>query len=82
MPYIETKDRAELDGDERGPVSAGELNYVLTRLVQRWVGPHPDYATYAAAVGVLETLKLEFYRRAVASYEDVKCAKNGDVYPK
>ena len=80
MPYISKEARAELDQSTRGPVNAGELNYVITRLVLMWIGPHADYATYAAAVGVLETLKLELYRKAIALYEDVKCAKNGEVY--
>ena len=30
--------------------------------------------------GVVECVKLEFYRRAVAAYEDEKCKENGDVY--
>lgn len=80
MPYIKKVDRAELDSHLRGPVSAGELNYVITKEMLRWLGPHADYATYAAGIGVLETLKLELYRKAVARYEDDKCAENGEVY--
>jgi len=80
MPYIPLKDRAELDSGERGPISAGELAYVIARLVKRWVGPTPDYATLAAAVGVLETAKLEFQRQVVEPYENIKISKNGKVY--
>jgi hypothetical protein len=39
-----------------------------------------SYAAIAEAAGVLETAKLEFYRRLAASYEDEKIAENGDVY--
>jgi hypothetical protein len=28
---------------------------------------------------VLESVKLEFYRRAVAAYEDNKIVENGDI---
>jgi len=31
-------------------------------------------------MGVLECIKQEFYRRAVAPYEDKKKEENGDVY--
>ena len=39
-----------------------------------------SYADYNALIGVLESCKLEFYRRAVAAYEDEKSTVNGDVY--
>jgi hypothetical protein len=31
------------------------------------------------AIGVLECIKLEFYRRVAAPYEDVKIKESGDV---
>lgn len=34
----------------------------------------------ADVLGTLECVKLEFYRRVVAPYEDKKCAENGDAY--
>ena len=39
-----------------------------------------DYAALAEAVGVIETAKLELYRRVAAPYEDDKIVENGDVY--
>jgi hypothetical protein len=32
-------------------------------------------------IGALEACKLEFYRRLVSHYEDIKIRSNGDVYP-
>ena len=37
------------------------------------------YEEYNSVVGVLESVKLEFYRRAVAAYEDNKIVENGDI---
>jgi hypothetical protein len=65
-------DRTKLDGD---------LNYSITRLlslVLDLVGS-PKYHSFNAAVGVLECVKLELYRRKVAPYEDQKIEENGDV---
>jgi len=31
-------------------------------------------------IGVLESVKMELYRRKIADYEDEKCEENGDVY--
>lgn len=88
MPYIKQQDRdgwnaAMLELTYRIQRSAGRpgtLNYVITRLVKYWLGDAPDYAAFNAALGVLEAVKLELYRRMVAPYEDVKCHENGDVY--
>lgn len=34
----------------------------------------------ADVLGTIECVKLEFYRRVVAPYEDQKCEQNGDAY--
>jgi hypothetical protein len=60
------------------------LNYDLTRQCLRFIKHQPgglNYANINAVVGVLECMKLEFYRRAAAPYEDKKIQQNGDVYP-
>lgn len=67
-------------------VGAGEVNYLITVLVMRWLkhklGTHsPTYDDLNAVVGVLEGVKAEFQRRIVALYEDRKMGSNGDVYP-
>ena len=87
MPYISRKDRMKLDPkvedlskaiSSLGPKILGNLNYVITQLV-RQTNPS-SYSDYASLVGMLETMKLEFYRRATAPYEDKKIEENGDVY--
>ncbi|HSG82702.1 MAG TPA: hypothetical protein VLC48_10650 [Gemmatimonadota bacterium] len=88
MPYI-TRERRALYDDRIATLSqqitdatpAGDLNYMVTRLLLDWLGKRgPSYAALADVVAVLETAKLEFYRRAAAPYEDEKIAENGDVY--
>jgi hypothetical protein len=87
MPYISARDRRryeelELSLEEAGGIdSEGELNYLITMMVNAYLGSSPHYADYNGVVGVLECAKLELYRRRVALYEDVKAAENGDVYP-
>lgn len=84
MPYIAEESRPPIDRSladlmTRLPtLGVGDLNYAITRLLQA-TGPE-SYAEFNALVGVLECCKLEFYRRAVAAYEDVKVFENGDVY--
>ena len=83
MPYIKEEQRQEIM-DGRMPADAGELNYFLTMCLLNYITEHtkdaPNYAMYNEVIGVLECLKLEFYRRAVAPYEDVKSESNGDVF--
>lgn len=81
MPYIVKERRIQVDPCEISPRDVGELNYAITQLVLQYLPPDPRYSDYNSVVGVLESAKLEFYRRAVAKYEDVKIKENGDVYP-
>lgn len=81
MPYIDPDARSELDGGDRQPENAGELNYAVSRLVDAYlVRKGFRYATANEVVGVLECAKLELYRRLAAPYEDGKIQANGDVY--
>lgn len=79
MPYIKMKQRDEMS-EGRLPVDIGELNYAITSLVLDYLPSNPRYSDYNSVVGVLESAKLEFYRRAVATYENQKIFENGDVY--
>jgi hypothetical protein len=65
------------------PVTPGELNFCITRMCLEYTGANwsPNYALFNEIIGVLECVKQEFYRRAVAPYEDKKIEENGDVYP-
>ena len=55
----------------------GELNYVVTKILKE-IYPL-RYFNINKAVGVLECIKLEYYRRVAIPYEDSKIVKNGDV---
>lgn len=85
MPYVRPEVRQSLDKGTP-PRTAGELNYVITRAIQDYLGVslpvslQPNYSDYNEAIGVLECAKLELYRRLIAVYENKKIADNGDVY--
>lgn len=80
MPYIKKERRAALDGIAF-PKDAGELNYTITMFCIEYLkNTEERYADYNAIIGVLESAKLEFYRRAVSKYEDKKIIENSDVY--
>jgi len=55
----------------------GILNYTITRILHALYMPR--YYSYNSAIGMLECVKQEFYRRSVALYEDSKMKENGDV---
>lgn len=94
MPYIKQELREELEYPlgvlsghlesmliDRKEDRAGILNYVITSLIDSVYGPLKDakYKDYNEAIGMLECCKLEFYRRGVAPYEDLKERENGSV---
>lgn len=79
MPYIKQQLRQAVRAT--GPETPGELNYLITLLVQAYIEQRGEsYQTYNDAVGALESAKLELYRRKIAPYEDQKIQENGDVY--
>jgi len=55
----------------------GELNYVVSKML-REIYPL-RYFHINKAVGVLECIKLEYYRRVAAPYEDLKIEETGDI---
>lgn len=63
-------------------ITPGELNYLLTELSKAYIitKGEMNYALANEVIGALEGAKLEFYRRMVAPYEDMKIKENGDVY--
>ena len=81
MPYIDRDARARLDAGAR-PDNAGELNYAITRVVDRYLVDKGGirYAHLNEVIGALECAKLELYRRLAAPYEDEKIRGSGDVY--
>jgi len=85
MPYIEKDDRKACMPVFSDPSiiyeSPGELNYSMVVLLNKYIKDNGhSYRTYNDIVGVLESLKMEFYRRMVAPYEEIKMRLNGDVF--
>jgi len=85
MPYIK-ENRDTLTNHAMASVGSiatvGELNFFITRVIQSYMDIHQisNYEGYNSMIGVLECVKSEFYRRAVAEYENQKCKENGDVF--
>jgi hypothetical protein len=84
MPYIDQGNRGRLehaiDNLTDRLANDGELNYTITRLVAGYFARNGwRYDLIARAVGALECVKLEFYRRVAGPYEDKAIAKNGDL---
>jgi len=87
LPYIKSENRKKYEKTLRELVDIlkilppeevdGELNYVVTKILKE-VYPL-RYFHINKAVGVLECIKLEFYRRVAAPYEDLKIKESGDV---
>ena len=56
----------------------GVVNYVITRVIvdSYW----SSYSELMRAIGTLQMVAHELYRRRIAEYEDFKKLENGDVY--
>lgn len=81
MPYILPERRDALLKNGHDMLNAGELNYILTRILLRYIEHRGmSYQTLNDILGALEGAKLEFYRRVVEPYESTKLTQNGDVY--
>jgi hypothetical protein len=93
MPYINEKEREELDdaidnlilaicNDFIKPRSLkdclGRINYCFSRIICGIMGD-TSYPKIAMITGVLENIKQEFYRRVASQYEDKKILENGDI---
>lgn len=81
MPYIKQSKRVELENSEVLPLSEGDLNYIISKEIDKYLSNKGlCYAHINEVIGVLECAKLELYRRIAAPYEDQKINENGDVY--
>lgn len=80
MPYIDKENRTKLELQVKEPLTAGELNFLITTIIRDYYNDNPCYQSINNIVGALEGAKLEFYRRVAAPYEDTKIIQNGDVY--
>ncbi len=81
MPYIDEVRRVKLLEFKDQPQNAGELNFLITNLITKYIFMRGEkYQYYNDVIGALEGAKLEIYRRKIAPYENIKMAENGDVY--
>ena len=88
MPYIKKEQRAVVDAHIRKLADAiketgtenraGVLNYSVSCILKQLYGLR--YSEVNEAVGALECIKQEYYRRVASPYEDLKIKENGDVY--
>ena len=80
MPYITALRRQEIDNGGF-PMTAGELNYVITTKALEYLhNTELNYQTLNDIIGAFEGAKLEFYERVVRPYEESAIQRNGDVY--
>jgi hypothetical protein len=84
VPYIKPEERAKIQVAAEALAalcdSPGQLNYGITvalHAVLMRLGK--GYSNAASLVAALECAKMEFYRRVMAPYEDMKTRQNGDV---
>lgn len=83
MPYIDPKRRPAVAAFTSSfPVTPGELNYAITKLLSDYVRRKGvNYEALSAAVAAARDAADEFKRRVMDPYEDEKCRIHGDVYP-
>lgn len=94
MPYIKKERREGLDKiaidavrelnwlakqDDKQGLVGGDLNYLTTKIINTIFENNKGYAMASELVATLECVKMEFYRRKVAPYEEEKIVENGDV---
>jgi ABC-type lipopolysaccharide export system ATPase subunit len=81
MPYIKQPNRITFDEPIRqlNPKNAGELNYIISKLMLKYIGKDINYQKCNDVTGALECSKMEIYRRFVAPYEEIKIKENGDI---
>lgn len=83
MPYVAPERAEQLDAGAP-PECAGDIQFLVARLVGEYILARPDgfrYQDLNDVLGALAGAQAEFYRRVVVPYEDRKIAENGDVYP-
>lgn len=77
MPYV-TREAARRLGMGGAPSSAGDLAFLLSAEVERYVEAQGlGYQTIADVLGGLETTKKEFQDRVAKPYEAAKLSENG-----
>lgn len=88
LPYIKANLRPKIDSKLNPLLTLlqeydetdidGIVNYVITRIIKTQYPPK-SYRKLNSAIGVIESVKQEFYRRVAVPYETEKIKFNGDV---
>lgn len=92
MPYIKQNFREELfplidalsqkinqiNSENSQQTKDGLLNFSLTEILNATF-PDARYTDFNEIIGFLECCKLEYYRKKIAPYEDLKEKENGPV---
>ncbi len=78
-PVIDKLHIALVDLASDDPINnlEGNLNYIITRLLRKCYGT--SYGEINDAIGMLECVKQEHYRKMAAPYEDQKEFENGTI---
>lgn len=88
MPYIKETSRTFVDDKIEKIIEVieteGELCYCIYAILVRFCKKFKKdnlfcFNIIARCISAIECAKLEFYRRIVAPYEDIKIKENGDV---
>jgi len=88
MPYVKREVALALDNGTKAPTTAGELTYLLTRQIQKYLTYHSEqaggyrYENLAVCLGALEGAGMDLERRLLTPYEELAQATNGDVWPR
>jgi hypothetical protein len=83
MPYIPQADRRRLALGADHPKTLGELDYIITCIVVKYMKDNyiTKFDQLAGIIGMLDLVKDETRRRVVHPYEERKRGVHGDVYP-
>lgn len=82
MPYIKQEDRVKYSkilSNMPKIESEGELNYLISTLIIKFMAGYVNYTTINKSIGALECAKLELYRMVASPYEDIKHEENGGI---
>lgn len=84
MPYLRSKKRRkELTPHAQWESCAdgAELNFLICTQIDLFIKTHGlSYHTLEEIDGALDLARLEFVRRIVAPYEEIKRVENGEVF--
>lgn len=84
MPYIKPERRtlfdAHLEACAGQILNEGDFNYCIYKLASLLVERTGEsYQNLSMCSSAMEHAKLEWYRKRVAPYEELKIAENGDI---